>query len=266
MHNSKIIHGKNISIYQLNDYYSNVTKMLLEYFDNDKHNEVFILGNYIFENSDNIKKQFPKRKIIAYQLEQMMGTSNNWHSIQKTINNLKTYDEIWDYDELNIAYLKNHNINVSRLLPMLYTKNLKNIINDDDPKIDVLFYGFINQRRFNIIESLQKKLYGKIKLVWIYGETNLDQYIANSKIILNLHAFEPWNRQEQIRMFYPIINEKTVISEISQKNYLKDLIIESSIDNIVETIVNCCTNNIWRSFGKLSSLEFYNRTQLLNIQ
>lgn len=263
MHQSKIIHGQHISIYQLNDYYSNVATMLLEHFDNHKHNEVFVLGNYIFENGSSVKAKFPDRKIIAYQMEQMMGGSNNWHPVSRTMHNLKDYDEIWDYDELNAAYLQQYNINVSRIVPMIYTQKLKKITNNSEPSIDVLFYGFINQRRFNIIQSLQQKLYRKIKFVWVYGDNDLDKYIADSKIILNLHAFEPWNRQEQVRMFYPIINEKTVVSEISQKNYLYDIIIESDTHNLADTLINCCSTHIWRSFGKLASSQFHLRSQLI---
>lgn len=259
---SSTIHGQHITIYQLNDYYSHVSAMLLEHFDNVDNNAVFVIGNYIYDTQDKIQKKFPNRKIIAYQLEQLMGGTDNWHPTLRTIHNLKTYDEIWDYDKLNAAYLEYNNIKVKRILPLRYTKSLKKIQNNPNPKIDVLFYGMINKRRFKILDTLQQKLYNKLKFVWVYGEKDMDSYIADSKVILNIHAFEPWNRQEQVRMFYPIINSKTVVSEISQKNYLKDLIIESNIDNLADTLMSCCGTNIWKSFGHLAAINFENSNNI----
>ena len=71
----------------------------------------------------------------------------------------------------------------------------------------------------------------------------------DSKTILNLHAFEPYNRQEQVRMFYPVINSKTIISETSQLNNMPKCIIESDILNISKVILSVCKTNLWIDFG-----------------
>lgn len=258
MHNPKIIKGKHIEVYQLNDFFSDVTKMLLEHFDVPSRSEVFVLGGYIFNSADKMRAMFPEKRLIVYQLEQMMG-GPNWYGVSSTIENLKEYDEIWDYDPLNVKFLGWHGVKVDRVVPMLYCESLKNIKNSDEPKNDVLFYGFMNERRWKLMTEIQRKCYNEIEIVWKYGkETNI--HISDSKVVFNMHSFEPWNRQEQVRIFYPVINEKTVVSEQSQHNEFKNIIIESETKNITDVLMSVCRSDIWRSFGKLASEEYKRKT------
>ena len=50
-------------------------------------------------------------------------------------------------------------------------------------------------------------------------------------------------------MFYPIINEKTVISEKSQGNNMQSCIIESNIEDLAKVILSVCKTNVWIDFG-----------------
>jgi len=236
--------------------------MLLEHFDTPKYsNTVFSVGTYIKISFKKLQEIFPNKRIIIYQLEQLMDLPT-WQSVSEIVENIREANEIWDYDNLNVLYLKNYcGIKVNKIVPLLYTKNLELIINKDDPEFDVLFYGFLNERRFKIFQHLQSQLYGKIKLAWIYGTFDLNNHIANSKIILNLHAVEPWNRQEQVRMFYPIINGKTVVSEPSQLNNMPNEIIESNIDNLANTFLDLCNSDKWKIFGIEAKEKFKIRTQ-----
>lgn len=259
---TKIITGSHIIIHQLNDFFNHVSAMLIEHFDKPKYNKyLFILGSYLSTPLEEIRKQFPNYKLVVYQLEQLMGGCDNHYIVSNIINNIRSADEIWDYDYLNADYLNEHSINVTKIVPMLYTKSLDTISNLENPDIDVLFYGWINDRRYKVFVELQKVLLNKVKLVWVYGESNIEKYISNSKLILNIHAYEPWNRQEQVRMFFPLINGKTNISEPSQINYLKDEILESNLSDLGNTIIECCYNNTWRSFGLTAKERFKNRTE-----
>ena len=252
-----MISGKFIHIHSVNIFYDHVEQMLLEHFDNEQYKDcVFLLGTYCREPVSKTKLLYPNKRIITYQLEQLMG-GNNWHNVENTINNLKSAEEIWDYDPINVSYLKYFNIEVKKIVPMLYAQSLKRIPKNDNPFFDVLFYGFMNQRRFNIFNKIQSELYGQIKLNWIYGSTDIDKHIADSKIILNLHAFDPYNRQEQVRMFYPVINGKTVISEESQHNNMNGCIIETNLNNISRTLLLAATTSIWKDFGTQAERNFY---------
>lgn len=259
--NIKTINGNFIVVHQLNDFFGHVTAMLLEHFDLPKYsNVVFSVGTYVYFSYQQLQAMFPNKRIIVYQLEQLMDLPT-WQPIPQIVNNIKDA-EIWDYDSLNIHYLKiRHNIKVSKLIPLLYTKQLENIANKDNPEFDVLFYGFMNERRFRIFENLQSQLYGQIKLIWIYGTFDLNSHIANSKVILNLHATEPWNRQEQVRMFYPVINGKTVISETSQINNMPGEIIECNVERLANTLLEVCNSDTWKTFGLQAKQKFKDRTE-----
>lgn len=256
-----VIQGKFIKINYLNDYFAHVVSMLLEHFDNYQYNNTFfVLGTCNFISASEIKKSIPDHKVVVYQLEQLMGGCGNDHLVNQVIENIKPADEIWDYDILNIEYLKQFSIEVKKLVPLLYTKKLDRIVSNTNPEFDVLFYGWLNDRRGKAFLPIQRALFNKAKLIWIYGESELDKHIANSKIILNLHAYEPWNRQEQVRMFYPVINGKAVASEASQINYMENEILESNLDQIGDTILYLLENNKWESFGLEAKEKFKQRT------
>ena len=258
----KIIHGNHILIHQLNDFFSHVSAMILEHFDNAAYDScLFVLGSYVYVPIEQIRQQFPNKKIIVYQLEQAMSLKT-WQSLSFILDNIRYADEIWDYDYLNVKYLEEQGIIVDKLVPMLYTKSLDRLNLKENPEIDVLFYGMINERRFKIFELLQRQLYGQIRLVWIYGDSDVDKYIENSKLVLNIHATEPWNRQEQVRMFFPLINGKTNISEPSQRNNMIGEIIESPIEELSDNFIRLCSSNEWRDFGIIAKEKFKERSKL----
>ena len=198
--------------------FGNVAEMLLEHFDSEQHaGKTIILGDYIFHPVEHFRQLYPGRKIVIYQLEQMVG-SQTWHPVERTIEHLRGADEVWDYDPLNVTYLDWYDVEVDRVEPMRYTRALRRIALRPEPSIDILFYGFLNERRFRIVHHLQRNLYNQARLVWLTGfpEPGLDPYIADARIVLNLHAFEPWNRQEQTRIFYPLINGRLVVQRVER--------------------------------------------------
>lgn len=263
IHHSKLINGNYIEIHQLNNFFEPVTKMLLDHFDTpEMSSSLFLLSSYCHIPVDHFRSVFPNRKIIAYQLEQLMDC-NEHINVEYSINNLKEVDEIWDYDNLNIHYLKTYfGIEVNKFLPMLYSPSLeRNDLDWNNPEFDVIFYGMLTPRRMKIIDFLQRNLYGKLKFAWVYGEHDMIKHIANSKVVLNLHPFEPYNRQEQTRMFHPVINGRTVISEPSQSNIMGEEIIETSIENMPNKLKEICQSDVWQTFGKESKQKFLDRTK-----
>lgn len=238
--------------------------MLLEKFDTQEYaNSLFVLGSHIFQPVDYFRAEFPGKKIIAYQMEQVVpidiarkGVKHGWHSQDMLIKNISGYDEIWDIDELNRDALASYGIHVNKIAHLPYTKCLDKIESVDNPKIDILFYGFVNVRRANILFNLQSYFYNKLCLVWIYGAHDIDEYLANCKVVLNIHAFAPHNRQEQVRMFYPVINGKCVVSEPSAANRMSGLIIEVPTNSLADELLRICKSDAWREFGKTAKNRF----------
>lgn len=260
---SKTVEGRYVKVHERNIFFAHVTAMLLHYYDTEEHaGSVFILGDYITHPIEHFRSLYPGRKIIAYQLEQLVG-GENWHSVNQTIANLARMDAIWEFDALNCTYLSWHGITASRLVPMRYTPSLRfapSVPVVRDPSIDVLFYGYINPRRFRFLQAIQQNFYGRLKWVHAYGifGPELDELIARSKVILNLHPFEPYHRQEQVRMFYPLINEKCVLSEQSQLSWFGDSILECTESELVRGIERAMDS--WRKVGEDGAERFERET------
>lgn len=252
----RYVQGNFIGIHEMNIYFSHVTAMLLYYYDTNEHDgTVFILGEYVRYSSSHFRSLYPDKKLVVYQLEQLMG-GVNWHSVSSTVNNLVGFDELWDFDPLNSKYLSWHDIKVDRIMPMRFVPELNTLPQRDDCPIDILFYGVINHRRFKCIREIQNNFYDKIKMMTLYGVfgKELDELISQSKIVLNLHAFEPYNRQEQVRIFYPLINGKCVLSEQSQTNYFEDMILEFTPQDLVSRIREALEG--WKEIGREGAERF----------
>lgn len=196
----------------------------------------FLLGYNLYsenELADVIKREHVSgHKVIAYQLEQLYKGSR-WVT-KHGISCLRQMDEVWDYDLLNIEFLSSTFNITPKLRPMLYTEDLNLITKVPVEKhdIDLLFYGSMNEARANTLTNIRKANPGKnvVFLDNAWG-VELDNNIARSKIVLNLHYY-PTIRQEQVRMFYLLINGKCVVSEYSVDNYLGDCIYNINRDSL----------------------------------
>lgn len=255
-----IITGKFIDIDEYNIYFRPVTEFLLEHYDKREYNNcIFILGTYNFYNMSYFRNKHPNKKIIIYQLEHMVG-NGYWKDTNSIINNFKDCDELWDFDLLNIKYLKMYyNIDVDRHVPLLYTHSLDRDFNQwINHDIDLLFYGNMTEKRFNYIQMMERSFYNRLKFVFAFGieGKELDKYIERSKIILNIHAFDPYSRQEQPRIFYLLINGKCVLSEETQLNYYDDMIVEFNKNNFCEKINYLLMNDRYRQAGSYGKIKF----------
>ena len=238
--------------YKFNEVFDHVEKTLYEYFGNNKafDDVVFILGYNVLPNIDFLRKQYPKFRLIAIQLEQLHKESL-WVN-RRNYQILKSVDEVWDYDHNNIKWmLENYKIK-AKFFPMLYTSSLKTInpIEMVNPDIDVLFYGYTNERRAKLFYHMQHKFSSKIRFFNLYGVwgNELNDYISRSKIILNVHTNEI-ARQEQVRMYHPVINGRCVLSEKSDYNYLGKSIVECSYADILTTTLDLLKNDKWKQIA-----------------
>lgn len=237
---------------------------------NPKYNKtVFVLGYNVLQNLNDIKLKYTGYKVIIYQLEQLY-TGSTWVNRQ-SFYNLRAADEIWDYDQSNIDWMRNNYKLNAKFVPLMYTEALNKlpIITEDTADIDVLFYGYMHERRAKLLFYLQQKFAGKFKVFDLYGiwGDELDSYIERSKIILNLHSSED-AKQEQVRMFYPVINGRCVVSEKSPHNYMGDSIIEIEYNKLGDGIISLLNNGMWKKQANVAS-DKYKRLSTLyrnNIQ
>ncbi len=153
---------------------------------------------------------------IIYQSEQVgtVAMSNGYL-------NFLSACEVWDYSKVNLERLeKDHGIKAKHVPigyhPCMTNPLIPKLIQD----IDVLFYGSINQRRRVILDQLKAKGLKVVELFGVYGD-KLDEYIARSKIILNVHYYDT-AIFEIFRCAYLFANKKCVVSETGKDLNLED--------------------------------------------
>ena len=241
-----------MKIVKVNAVFDHVEIMLRDLYENDPLYDkvIFVLGYHLLKSLQNIRKEAPDHKIIIFQLEQFYdGTP--WAK-PNVYNLLKEADEVWDYDESNASWINSHfNMDV-KLHPMRYSPTLKripsiNTLSDDELDIDLLFYGFLHEKRAKLISSVQSGMrgHGKIfDLCGVYGD-ELDGYIKRAKIIANVH-YATHHKQEQARMFYPVINGRCIVSELSPKNYMGNSIIQVPYNDMASAIITLINDGKWK--------------------
>ena len=204
-----------------------------------------------------LRRKYPGKKVVAYQLEQLFPGSR-WAN-PHTEKWLRNVDEIWEYDLSNMDYLNRTGFKNILYRPMAYCEALRDI--PAAPKdIDILFYGYPTPRRMEIVGSLMEHTWTKYSLVWATGVTGdrLRDMISRSKVILNVHAFRENCRQEQVRMFYPVINGSCVVSEKSPHNEFGKSIVVCDTGKMAATVAHVLDRGLWEEVGK-SAPEVYRK-------
>lgn len=259
----KTVQGKYVTICEHNVFFADVTTFLLSRYDTPEYADaVVVLGTYLFKPVAQLRQMFPAKRVIVFQLESLTSYNHQTTSNQFILDNIRGADEVWEYDLGNSAVLTRAGI-TNRIVPFAYTEALDVGLDRGECDIDLLFYGFLNHRRVNILAPMQTKIYGRRSFVFAFGVhgEDLDHYIARSKIILNMHAFDD-QAQEQVRMLRPICNGKMVLSEHSKHNFYGDAIVEfNSIDSLVRNLDFYLEADRYKSFGA-SAREIFKRTVL----
>lgn len=269
-----------------NDIFDNVIEMVKEnYFINDENVILVIAYNISKISFYDFKNKYKNKKIIVYQLEQLYNNLSNWYNkesedvltknrTRNTIDWLSGCDEIWDYDLNNIQFLKKEGFSNIEFKPLLYTPSLLNINNNLNKDIDILFYGRINKRRaeffYKIKEKFQLKIYGVYSFLSDYEKDfynlkinskihgdDLKGLISRSKVIICPHYYES-KIQEQVRIFYLLINNKCVLVEESKTNYYQSLIEEFNSDNLLEKVDFLINKNGYKNYENVSE-KFKNK-------
>lgn len=197
----------------------------------------------------------PGRKIIVYNMEQLYRGSY-WVN-ESTMHWYLTADEVWDYDTENILFFNQHGIKAS-YHPMEYNDALLYNMPPVEKDIDVLFYGSLTDRRMKILQNwISMSMYHATTIMATgIKEDKLIDFIRRSKIILNLHAFQGLARQEQVRMFVPVINGACVVSEMSNVNEFGQAIVEARAEMIPTNLKNLLKTGDWEKVGANAPLVY----------
>ena len=176
---------------------------------------------------------------------------------------------VFEYNILNINYLKNTNKNIDyQFIPLCYSSFLEDYYNSRIVKktfiekdIDILFLGKLNRRRKNIINPLTQKY----KIVTKYNfddkaNTELCNLIERSKIVLNVLfyksniIFDYYRNSLILSTRTLLITEKSLSKDYNIEDGLLELennIINVEYDKIIETVNNYMNNMTEEKYNKL---------------
>ena len=209
------------------------SKITYNFIDINSEVTNIIFGAHLL--NDEMINSLPGNTII-FNTEQIESINEVW---KKRILLLAKKEIIfWDYSEYNLKFLLNKLDIKGKLFEIGFQKNLQRIETKEKKEVDVLFYGSMNNRREKIINNLLKKNVKVKCLFGVYGKER-DDWIATSKLVLNLHFYDS-KIFEIVRVFYLLINAIPVVSEIDNhtkfnNNYLKG-IKKSNYENIERNI------------------------------
>jgi hypothetical protein len=185
-----------------------------------------VLGWNLIPNEVILKKPY-----VIYQLEPLVLPV--WQDKLKQKKYLfENALAIWDYSEVNIKLLHGMGFLADKA-PLGYHPKLEEVSVAEFQDYDVLFVGFLTERRKKIIEELQQHCCVSVQPRW--GIDFLDA-LGRSKILLNLHQYEVPTPIEQPRISYALNNHAHVISENSTDNPYKNLI-TCDYENIITTVL-----------------------------
>ena len=174
------------------------------------------------------KKIIIKNNSIVWNLEQC---SNNLHFDPYYLSILKNY-EVWDFDYENAKRLNiKFNLNIYKILEFGFVRQLQKIVhkNFNEKDIDLLFIGGFNKRRLKILKDASILGLKVHRLFGVYGYER-DQFIARSKLLLNLHISDNLDEcpLEKERIGYYLNNACAVLSE-QGNNSLENLLWSQAI-------------------------------------
>jgi glycosyltransferase involved in cell wall biosynthesis len=119
--------------------------------------------------------------------------------------------KVWDYNEDNTSRLSLLLGKEATFVKLGYVPQLTQIRPHDHQDIDVLFYGSMNARRRTVLDRLRAAGFVAHHAFGVYGSER-DDLIARSKIVLNIHHYEP-GAFEVVRVSYLLANRKAVVTE-----------------------------------------------------
>jgi SAM-dependent methyltransferase len=199
----------------------------------------------------------PQNSIIV-NLEQVLATKAIYpHYIEF----LKRHP-VLDYSPRNAERIRqltgNPHVYLFKMGAMPQVARIKSAPQQD---IDVLFYGVINDRRQKILHGLIDAGLTIKTLFGTYGKER-DDWIARSKIVLNVHCYGD-RIHELARTSYLMANSKAVVSECAPDTEIDEdvraALVSVPYEKVVETCVTLVHDDAQRHSAEKRAFEIFTR-------
>lgn len=194
-----------------------------------------ILGAHLIDIS--LFHKIPLNSII-FNTEQIGVGPSRWNErILKLAQNFTT----WDYSSDNILIFQNLGIPSPKLFTFGIHPRLFRI-NNIKKDIDVLFYGVINESRLLALNKIRDTGVKLVKISGKFGKER-DEYIARSKLVLNLHQHST-KILEIVRLHYLMNNKKAILTQYDNDTKADPQYLDGLITSKYENIADACLNLI----------------------
>lgn len=224
-----------------------IAQMVIEHYKNILSNVVVIINCCDPGFIRFVKENYPKHKIILYNLEHKYPVKENglpphtitqWQDVHFEC--FRMVDEIWDYNIENYLYFKFHRFNNKFMFkPLRYTTWFEQYISNQEPRYELEFDGVFHSSRIrcDILQSLTSacsNIVGgnnwlKIKIA---NTTDMEtKYLEkqDAKYNLDMPRLDESQTINHTRICESICLNKQVIcltpNKIGSYEYFKDLII-----------------------------------------
>jgi hypothetical protein len=213
----------------------------------DLGHEVGININQVFQDAKNLvigchllpvnsHDALPKSSIII-NTEQIFADDVVW---KKKIIKFAQNFPVWDYSERNIQALTKSGVSGVSYLKLGYHSKISRLVKPVTQDIDVLFYGSVNQRRKDIIDSMRASGLNVQTLFGVYGPQR-DRYIERSKVVLNIHYYDS-KIFEIVRVFYLMNNSKAVLCEVDEETSIDPAYSGGFVGSAYQDLVEICVS------------------------
>lgn len=224
--------------------------------------DIMISCSYLIVTTESISSNIEDfMPILAKFGERCIVANTEHHShnpkcILETARRHETKLTFFEYSGINYKHIKENcpHIDVVYVPPlyhpiyeMYYNSNIDKRIPWEHKDIDILFYGYINDRRRTILEALSQKFKVYVPKFTISPEGNelLCQLIERSKVIINVYFYDYNKVYDYYRNSLIIANKGLLIAEKhdNQDNEIEynmigcdNALILSEYDQIVPTV------------------------------
>ena len=156
---------------------------------------------------------------------------------------------VWDYSRHNVDILKARGVEAEYIpTGVCGLVSLPKV----RQTIDVLFFGNVTEYRRVILFSLKVSGLKVVEVYGLYGE-DLDELLARSKVVLNLHNQADFATMESVRVVHCLRRGKAVVSEVNigdDDDGLAQFISPVAYENLVQA----CTSLVFND-GLRANLE-----------
>jgi hypothetical protein len=196
---------------------------------------------------------------ILYQLEPL--TFPMWQEkVEERITLFRKAVAVWDYAEPNMSYWKQRGF-PAEVLPIGFHERMIELPDPDLPDFDVLFVGFVTERRKQILERLQRLCSVSVQPLW---GRDFIQALGRSKLLLNIHQYDIPTPLEQPRISYALNNGAMVISEEGADNpYAK--LVSCSYHGLIDNVMRYLYHPAERSAAKKEMADAFRQMRMTGL-